>query len=75
MIIFIQYAHLQTVTLKPVKFQRNLHKPVGGIAYTRHLLLKVDGRMDGMKNMMSLAFLRKGGRQLDNCSHIVGEPR
>ena len=37
-IISKQYAHLQTMTSLPVKFQRNQHTTVGGDAYTRYLV-------------------------------------
>ena len=55
-IISKQYAHLQTMNLTPVKFQRNRSKTVGGVAYTRYQLLEGewkegwrDGRMDGWR--------------------------
>ena len=31
-----QYAHLQTLTQTPVKFQGKQHKTVGGVEYTRY---------------------------------------
>ena len=43
------HAHLQTMTLTPVKFQRNWSKTVGGDLYTRYLILK-GGQKDGRKD-------------------------
>ena len=34
-------AHLQTMTKTPVKFQKNQHKTVGGVAHTRYPLSMV----------------------------------
>ena len=66
-IISKQYAHLQTMTLTSIKFHSNRHKTVGGVSYTRSLLLEgaqKDGRTDRRTEcqiLCSLAFLRKGG--------------
>ena len=68
-IISKQYAHMQTMTLTSIKFQRNRHKKyVGGVSYTRSLLLEgawKDGRMEERTEcqiLCSLAFLRKRWR-------------
>ena len=37
-VIYKQYSHLKTMNSTPVKFQRNRHTTVGGVAYTRYLL-------------------------------------
>ena len=37
-IISKPHEHLQTTTKTPVKFQRNLHETVGGVAHTRYVL-------------------------------------
>ena len=42
-IISKPHAHFQTMTKTPVKFRKNRHKTVGGVAHTRYLLLKGDG--------------------------------
>ena len=46
-----------------VKFQKNQNKTVGGVAHTRYILLKGDGRMDirkdGKSKTMSLRFSSK----------------
>ena len=39
-IISKQYAHLQTMTETTVNFQNNQGKTVGGVPYTRYLLLE-----------------------------------
>ena len=61
------YAHIQTMTYSPVKFQINQIKIVGGVAYTRYLLLVLEDadertgvRTEGLI-LCPLAFLRKGG--------------
>ena len=36
-IISKHYAHLQTMTLTPVKFQENWHNTLGEVACTRYL--------------------------------------
>ena len=50
----------------PVKFQRNWSKTIGGVAYTRYLLLeggrkdrRMELRKDGMSNTMSPRFSLK----------------
>ena len=57
-----QYAHLQTMTLTPVKFQSNQSKPVGGVPYTRYLLLE-GGRTGGWnaKYYVPSIFFEKAG--------------
>ena len=37
-IISKPHARLQTMTNRPVKFQKNQHKTVGGVAHTRYPL-------------------------------------
>ena len=37
-IISEPHARLQTMTNRPVKFQKNQHKTVGGVAHTRYPL-------------------------------------
>ena len=46
-IISKPHAYLQTVTKPSVKFRKNWHKTVGGVAHTRYIVLKGDGRTDG----------------------------
>ena len=47
MIISKSHAHSKTITKTPVKFRKNWHKTVGGVAYTRYLLLWGEGRTEG----------------------------
>ena len=74
-IISKPHAYLQTMTKTSVKFQMNRHKTVGGVAHTRYIVLKgdgrperrkagktergKDGRKDGKPNTMSLRFSSK----------------
>ena len=39
-IISKPHAYLQTMTKTPIKFQKDRHKTVGGVAHTRYLLLE-----------------------------------
>ena len=41
-----QYAYLQTILKRPVKFQKDWPKTVGGVADTR-MVVGTDGRTDG----------------------------
>ena len=43
-IISKPHAHLQSMLKTSAKFQKNRNKTVGGVAYTRYILLKGDGR-------------------------------
>ena len=64
-IISKPYAHLQTMINTSVKFRKNRHKTVGGVAHLKYLLLlggQKDGRMESQRLRPS-AFLRKGGGQ------------
>ena len=64
------HAYLQTMTKTSVKFRKNRHKTVGGVAHTRYIVLWGDGRTDGRtegrtesRKLCPSAFLRKGGGQ------------
>ena len=45
-----QYAHLQTMTLSPVNFQKNQSKTIGDVPFTRCLLLE-GGQKDGQTDV------------------------
>ena len=46
-IISKSHAYFQSMFKTSVKFQKNRNKTVGGVAYTRYILLYGDGRTDG----------------------------
>ena len=45
------YAHLQSLTKTPVKFQKDWEKIVGGVALTKYLPKWTNGRTHGRKNV------------------------
>ena len=49
-IISKPHAYLQTMTKTSVKFQMNRHKTVAGVAHTRYIVLKGDGRTERRKD-------------------------
>ena len=60
------------MTKTSVKFPKNLHKTVGGVAHTRYQLLFEGGRTekkrnDGMPNTMSLRFSTKRRGTINRC--------
>ena len=63
-IISKPHAYLQTMTKTSVKFQMNRHKTVGGVANTRYIGGRKDGRNDGKQKTMSLCFLAHLSRRL-----------
>ena len=63
-IISKPHAYLQTMTKTSVKFQKNRHKTVGGVAHTRYIVLYGDGRTDGRKDGRTER--RKDGRKAEN---------
>ena len=69
-IISKPHAYLQTMTKRSVKFQKNRHKTVGGVAHIRYLLLffwggggRKDGRTEGRnaENYVPPLFFEKAG--------------
>ena len=68
------HAYLQTMTKTPVKFRKNWHKTVGGVATTRCLLLYggwKDGRKEGELKTKSLHFSskRRGTKTIKNTTN------
>ena len=52
------HAYLQTMTQSPVKFPKNRHKTVGGVANTRYSL-SIDFDSEMMKKWLSSQFVEK----------------
>ena len=59
-IISKPHAYLQTMTKTSLKFRKNRHKTVGGVAHTRYLQYNGDRRTDGRKDG------QKDGRNAEN---------
>ena len=79
-IISKQYANFKTMTLTPAKFQKYQPKTVGGVAYTRYLLLE-RGRKERLTDRHSdyyvpwLFFVKVGGGGKKTTTHTRREVR
>ena len=58
------HAYLQTMTKTSVKFQKNRHKTVGGVAHTRYIVLQGDGKTEGQTEGQTEG--RTEGRKAEN---------